>query len=201
TTEGGIRVPLVISGPGIPVNTRFEQRVMLTDITPTVFELTGSGALRPPEGAITGRSLVPLLRGQVDSLYAADEPIVIEITGNIAVLKGDFKLVRTLHPLGDGSWRLFDLAQDPGETRDLYTELPAVASELLADYEHYALTQGVLPVGNDFNPWQQITINATLAILSRNAVVFSAIALVIVLLIYALIRKRRRAIAATDKRP
>lgn len=200
TTEGGIRVPLVISGPGIPVNTRFDQRVMLTDITPTVLELTGAGSVRPPEGAITGRSLVPLLRGQVDSVYAADDPIIIEITGNIAVLKGDFKLVRTLHPLGDGSWRLFDLARDPGETRDLYTELPEVAAELLADYEHYVLTQGVLPVGDGFNPWQQITINATLAILSRNAVVFSAIALLIVLLIYVLLRKRRRANTVINKR-
>lgn len=200
TTEGGIRVPLVISGPGIPVNTRFDPRVMLTDITPTVLELTGAGSVRPPEGAITGRSLVPLLRGQVDSVYAADDPIIIEITGNIAVLKGDFKLVRTLHPLGDGSWRLFDLARDPGETRDLYTELPEVAAELLADYEHYVLTQGVLPVGDGFNPWQQITINATLAILSRNAVVFSAIALLIVLLIYVLLRKRRRANTVLNKR-
>ena len=200
TTEGGIRVPLLISGPDIAENARFQQRVMLTDIAPTVFELTGAGALHPPEGAITGRSLVPLLRGQVDSVYAPDEPIVIEITGNIAVLKGDFKLVRTLRPLGDGSWRLFDLARDPGETRDLYTELPAVAAELLADYEHYSLTQGVLPVGNDFNPWQQITINATLAILSRNAPAFSAIAVLIVLLIYTGMRKRRRAGAVPGKR-
>nr|WP_277621765.1 sulfatase-like hydrolase/transferase [Kineobactrum sediminis] len=192
TTEGGIRVPLVISGPGIPENARFEQRTMLTDITPTILELTGTGALRPPADAITGHSLVPLLRGQVDSVYRTDEPIIMEITGNIAVLKGDYKLIRTLRPLGDGSWRLFDLAQDPGETRNLYTELPAVAAELSADYDHYALTQGVLPVGDDFNPWQQIYINSTLAIVSRNALAFTAVALVILLLLYGFIRNRSR---------
>jgi len=51
-------------------------------------------------------------------------------SGNVpssAVRAGDFKLIEWLE---DGNFELYDLLDDPGETRDLAEELPGKAMEL-----------------------------------------------------------------------
>jgi arylsulfatase A-like enzyme len=59
--DGGVRVPLAIRWPGVAAaGSAIESFVSLTDIAPTVLEAAG---LRPP-GAMTGRTLLPLLRRQ-----------------------------------------------------------------------------------------------------------------------------------------
>jgi arylsulfatase A-like enzyme len=59
--DGGARVPLAIRWPGIAgAGRQIDALVSLTDLAPTVLE--GAG-LKPLE-AMTGRSLLPLLRGQ-----------------------------------------------------------------------------------------------------------------------------------------
>ncbi len=54
-----IRVPLILSGPGVPSGVRVDDAVQLIDIAPTVLDLLG---LEIP-GDFQGRSLVPLLEG------------------------------------------------------------------------------------------------------------------------------------------
>ncbi|WP_374142052.1 arylsulfatase [Sphingomonas sp.] len=151
-TEGGVRVPLVIAGPGVAA-TRIDTPAMMTDIAPTLLELiearVGGGAkgIRP----MTGRSLLPVLTGKATSTYAKDEVRVIEVSGNTALYKNDFKITRSVLPLGDGRWRLFDLARDPGETKDLSVARPHLLTEMVADYDAYAVRIGVLamPEGYD----------------------------------------------------
>ena len=48
--------------------------------------LAGGGP--EPDGAkpMTGRSLVPLLRGETSAVYGPDDAIVIEVSGNAAVI-------------------------------------------------------------------------------------------------------------------
>ena len=55
-----LRVPLVVSGPGIPAGKRVGAEVGLIDVLPTMTELAG---IATPPG-LQGRSLVPLLRGE-----------------------------------------------------------------------------------------------------------------------------------------
>jgi N-sulfoglucosamine sulfohydrolase len=58
--DGGARVPLAIRWPGVAkAGTIVDAFVSLTDIAPTVLE----GARAAPPAAMTGRTLVPLLRG------------------------------------------------------------------------------------------------------------------------------------------
>ncbi|XP_072283591.1 arylsulfatase L-like [Pyxicephalus adspersus] len=62
--EGGIRVPGIISWPGIlPANTSVDEPTSLMDIFTTVVKL-GGGTL-PQERIIDGKDLMPLLRGTV----------------------------------------------------------------------------------------------------------------------------------------
>jgi arylsulfatase/uncharacterized sulfatase len=160
TTEGGLRVPLIVAGPSLGRSTRAGSFAFVTDIAPTILDLTGVN-VPSADGAIamTGRSLLPVLRGAAERTYGDDTPVGVEVSGNAALFKGDFKLVRNLPPFGDGEWRLFDIVRDPGETRDLAVERAALFESLKRDYERYAADMGVLPVPAGYDVHRQVGAN------------------------------------------
>ncbi len=167
-TEGGIRVPLVISGvPGMKTDRIHPTFTHATDIAPTLLALAGvphpgrSYRGRPVE-PLAGRSLLPVLLGQSDQVRTPSEPVGYELSGNAALFKGNFKLVRNLPPMGDQQWRLFDIVRDPGETRDLSAEMPDLFQAMQADYQAYARSHGVLPMPAGYDPVRQVEINALL---------------------------------------
>jgi arylsulfatase len=58
--------------------------------------------------------------------------------------KGDYKAVLVAEPFGPGGWRLYNTAEDPGETTDLSTEDPEILEELMAAWDNYADDVGVV---------------------------------------------------------
>ena len=167
--EGGMRVPLIISGPGIPANKQWTNAfAYVTDITPTILELTGVSPPgryyggRPVEPVI-GRSLMPLINGQVDRVYDPTESIGYELAGNAALFQGDFKLVKNRLPVGDNQWHLYNIVVDPGETRDLSETMPERFQLMLALYGDYVADNGVLPVPDDYDQAIQGLANAASA--------------------------------------
>ncbi len=119
--EGGIRVPLLVSGPGVRMGT-CEQPVWLTDLFPT---LTGSAAE-------DGLNLWPLLRnpaGKVerDALYFHYPHYYPTTTPVGAIRAGNWKLLEYFE---DGRLELFDLASDPFEQHDIASAQPARVREL-----------------------------------------------------------------------
>jgi len=61
-TEKGVRVPLIVRGPGLRKGLVSRDLVDLSDVLPTLAELTGA---RPPAGhVLDGRSFAPQLRGE-----------------------------------------------------------------------------------------------------------------------------------------
>ena len=153
--EGGIRVPMVMAGPGVTAGTGIATPTFVTDVTPTLLDLAGV----PAEGggvAMTGRTLRPVLDGQVPRAYPLDVPVGIEVSGNSALFKGDWKLVRNMPPYGDGTWKLHELALDPGETKDLSAQRADLKAEMLRDYEAYEREMGVLPLPPGYDPHKQV---------------------------------------------
>ena len=162
-TEGGLRVPLVIAWPGhadIRAGGISDGLAHVTDILPTLIELAGvpghggnwrGRAVEP----VTGRSLVPMLKGGAGSVHG-DAPLGYELSGNAALFRGDYKLVRNLAPTGDGEWRLFNLKADPGETRDLAAAEPDRFKAMMADYRAYAKANGVLDMPAGYTADEQI---------------------------------------------
>ncbi|WP_249340093.1 arylsulfatase [Sphingopyxis sp. L1A2A] len=162
-TEGGLRVPLIIAWPGnaaLRAGGVSDGLAHVTDIVPTLTELAGvpghggawqGKAVEP----VTGRSLVPALTGQVASVHG-DAPLGYELSGNAALFRGDYKLVRNLAPTGDGKWRLYNLRNDPGETRDLAAAMPDRFAAMLADYRAYAKANGVLAMPAGYTADEQI---------------------------------------------
>ncbi|MDP2308142.1 MAG: sulfatase [Pseudomonadota bacterium] len=118
-----LRIPLVVRAPGLTPR-RVTTPVSLVDLTPTVLELLG---LADPE--LQGRSLVPVARGDLDPTLA-ERPIAFgrPLYGNEAwgsVAAGLKYISRS------GEELLFDLQENPEETKDLRADLdpaPARAS-------------------------------------------------------------------------
>jgi arylsulfatase/uncharacterized sulfatase len=158
--EGGTRVPLIFSGAGVAGSRRVEALSFVTDVTPSILDFARVEVGEDHSVPMTGRSLVPLLRGKAKEVYGADTPVGMEVSGQSALFKGDYKLVRNNPRYGDGVWRLYDLARDPGETRDLATERKDLFAVLMRDYEAYTETMGVLEMPAGYVMYDQIRANS-----------------------------------------
>ncbi|HWR79565.1 MAG TPA: sulfatase-like hydrolase/transferase [Pseudomonas sp.] len=198
--EGGLRVPLIIAGvPEVPPEQLVHSLAHVTDIAPTLLELAG---IKPPAGQYQGRevepmigtSLLPVLQGKAEQTHGSDKPIGYELSGNAALFKGAFKLVKNLPPIGDGQWHLFNISQDPGETDDLQQQMPELFAEMQADYAAYATANRVLPMPEGYEPLQQVQINALVkGILPRLALPLLFVLLGIAGLVYLRRRKTAKA--------
>lgn len=163
--EGGMRVPLIIAGESLP-----EEGVLtnafsyVTDITPTILSFAG---VKPPGERYAGRrvepiighSLMPLLLGEADAVYRPDESVGFELGGHAALFQGDYKIVYNRGPLGDDQWRLFNIVQDPGESRDLAGDMPQRLQRMLSAYERYTRENGVLPIPQGYDHRKQAVLN------------------------------------------
>lgn len=110
--EHSVRVPLILSGPGIPEGERRDTYVYLFDIFPTLCELTGT----PVPASVDGRSFVPSIReeGKVHraNLYLGFNELVRGVKDE------QFKLIE--YAVTGRATQLFDLRADPWETVNLY---------------------------------------------------------------------------------
>lgn len=159
-SEGGVRAPLILAGPGIPATgTALNARSWVSDITPTILALTDTQTDTPINFA--GKNLRPILNSQVTQVYSADDSIGMEVSGNSALYRGAHKLVRHFPPLGDKQWRLYNIEQDPGETNDLSQVNPELFQFMLAEYDQYSKNVGVQPMPDNYNSFDQITKNIT----------------------------------------
>ncbi len=118
--EHSMRVPLIFSGPGIPRGQSSTAFTYLFDIFPTLCDLTG---LTPP-GQLFGESLRPILEGRRDRIR--DSVFLPFIKLQRAVRDERWKLV--CYPK-IGYIQLFDLQQDPDETKSVYDD-PANAAQV-----------------------------------------------------------------------
>ncbi|MFP3937372.1 MAG: sulfatase-like hydrolase/transferase [Phycisphaerae bacterium] len=117
--EHSVRVPLVFAGPGIPAGEQRDALCYLTDIFPTLCELTG---LPTPE-TVEGMSLAACLADA--SVEVRDVLHYAYRDCQRAVRDRRYKLIEYVVG-GERHTQLFDLAEDPAETNDLADD-PALA--------------------------------------------------------------------------
>ena len=118
--EGGLRVPLVVAGPGVEARGRCAEPVITHDLFPTLLAAAGTAA--PPGHPVDGVDLAPALRGEAladRALYwhqphqwGAHGPGIWPFS---AVRYGDLKLI---HDHASGRLESYDLASDLGERAD-----------------------------------------------------------------------------------
>ena len=127
--EGGLRVPMIVRGPGLAKSRVIHTPFVNTDWMPTLLELAGA----PPAGAIDGISQAQVLISGKSS--AESRPLYWHIPHYTnqgsrpagAMRDGRWKLVEHYD---DGKAELFDLDADPGESRDVTAQEPARAADM-----------------------------------------------------------------------
>jgi arylsulfatase A-like enzyme len=128
--EGGVRVPLIVSWPGVAKpGTSCDTPAISPDLFPTILDIAG---IRERPKGIDGVSLVPLLRkdgglARDDLYWHYPHYHPGGATPYGAVRKGDLKLIEFFE---DGRLELYNLREDIGEKKDLASEMPEKAKEL-----------------------------------------------------------------------
>ena len=160
--EGGIRVPCVIVWPGVAApGSRNDEIIHSTDLYPTV--LHAMNIPLPENYPLDGIDLTPALFGESlgrDAIFRYFPHVTPKVpdwlTPAIAVHCGDWKLIRLFHEGENGAhaYRLYNLADDLGETRNLAGTCPEKTAQMDRMIEEYlADTGAVVPVKNpDFEP-------------------------------------------------
>ena len=170
STEGGLRVPFIIRYPEWIEAGQTDEFVFVTDLSATLLEIAGA---KHPGTSYRGRevfpmaakSLLPLMRGETSTHRGADEWVGYELMGNSALFKGDYKALKLggwmqgVGITGGGSWQLYNIKKDPSELHDLGEEYSELLAELVANYDEYSESLGIIDVPADFNPVKLITVS------------------------------------------
>ena len=131
--EGSVRVCCLVRWPGrIPPGTVCDQTLVSMDFFPMI--LKAAGAALPDDRIIDGRDPTSTLAGKATSPH---ESLFWQYNRSSAVQRDRHKLVK---PRTGKSWELYDLAADPGETKDLAKEKPDVAARLTREFERWTVT-------------------------------------------------------------
>lgn len=131
--DHSVRVPLVISGPGIPKGTQTETLCYLSDIFPTLCQLTG---FEKPD-SVEGRSLVPALQDNQAKIHNSVFLVYTKIHRGVR-RDDNWKLIKyNVH--GEQRTQLFNLNDDPHELNDLadqseFQRQQADLTDLLSNY-------------------------------------------------------------------
>ncbi len=135
--EGGIRVPTIVYWKGKLKPMKIEEPMIITDWLPTIAHL--SGYQTPPLQDLKwdGKNIWPILTGEITSL--PDRPIYIRYIHNMIALRyGDWKIIKMSDtkfahnrmPGEDRSDRLYNIANDPYETKNLARQFPEIVAKL-----------------------------------------------------------------------
>lgn len=165
-SEGGMRVPLIISGPtGIQSGTLTDSFAFVTDITPTLLELAQVSA---PTGTYNGKdvhpiggtSMLSLLRGEKAYIHGPGKAVIYEMAGSAAVFQDGYKLTKNNPPFGNRQWRLYRPNEDPVEVNDLAAAKPDLVKAMLSEYQRFAREVNLIEVPDDYHPLEQLQKNA-----------------------------------------
>lgn len=155
--EGGVRVPLIIKGPGIKRGAFCQVPVVGWDLFPTFCDWAGVSEQLPV--GIEGASLVPLFSTGEGELKRHSKGLVFHYphyrnrggTPHSTLLVENYKLIKLYET---DQLLLFDLEKDIGEQTDLSKKLPEKVNELRRLLEGYLKqVDAGIPVANpDYDP-------------------------------------------------
>ncbi|MFH5806711.1 sulfatase [Alienimonas sp. DA493] len=130
--EGGIREPLIVAGPGVAEGKTCDVPVISNDLRATFLTAADVEEVDPRDGVRLNDLLAePNAPEELPRPLFWHYPHFSNQGGSPggALRYGDWKLIERYE---DGSLELFNLADDPDETRDLAAERPEKAQELRA---------------------------------------------------------------------
>ena len=143
THEGGISTPLIVHWPagGLANGAIVRAPFQLTDVLPTILQAAQvpypANARGQDIAPCEGASFLTDLRGG----QATDHTLYWEHTGNAAIRRGRWKLVRE-YPK---PWELYNMDTDRAEMTDLAAQQPDIVHKLARQWDAWADRVGVVP--------------------------------------------------------
>ena len=142
--EGGVRVPLIVRGPGIASGVTSNAQAISCDLFHTLLDAAKIDTR--PEGPTDGLSLIPILKNPGRTLdreaiffhYPHDYHTTTPVT---AMRKGDWKLLEYYE---DNRVELYNLKNDLSESQDLANSMPDLASQLRSELHNWRTEVGAL---------------------------------------------------------
>ena len=156
-SEGGIRVPFIIRGPGIEANSWSHGPIVGWDLFPTYAEWAEIDRADLPEGIEDGSIAAVHENGGSGEIQRSIPGLVFHFphyqagTPQSAIRVGDYKLIKYFE---SNEAVLFDIANDIGERHNLAAKMPGKAAELKALLDDYLQSVDAhMPVHNpDYDP-------------------------------------------------
>jgi arylsulfatase A-like enzyme len=148
--EGGIRSPLIMSGPPLAHRGKtLDALAHVMDIAPTLLNIAGTTYPSSNDNVRLvpqrGKSMMPVLTAQANSIRGADDYLAWEFFDWHAVRTAAWKATWIREPFGVSDWQLFDMTVDPGESNDVADQYPDVIQDLADKWDVYADEVGVVP--------------------------------------------------------
>ncbi|MEX2566982.1 MAG: arylsulfatase [Cyclobacteriaceae bacterium] len=143
--EGGTRVPFIVKWPGVvEEGSVSDEMINIVDIFATVAEITDGEVPSPGEAAPDSYSFLAVLSQSGHTQRTT--MVTANVNGRQAIRKGEWKYIDDTLPsslpkerlgqFGDlKEPQLYNLAEDPEESRNLYEANPEVVDELLRELE------------------------------------------------------------------
>jgi arylsulfatase A-like enzyme len=143
--EAGHRMPFIVRWPGrVKPGSVSDQIICFTDLLATCAAVTSTDL--PENTAQDSYSFLPVLTGDQPEEEPIRPPIVMQSgNGSMLIRSGDWKLINQLgsggfsepnhiepEP-GDPEGQLYNLADDPGETNNIYAEHPDIVARLKSE--------------------------------------------------------------------
>lgn len=150
--EGGHRIPFIARWPErIPAGTISNEIICQVDLMSTIAAITNTTL--PATAAVDSYDIGSALFGQGNETPIREALVHHSINGMFAIRQGDWKLI---DGRGSGGWtsggkddpapgQLYHLSDDPGETKNRYTEHPVIVDRLRALLSRYRETPTSLP--------------------------------------------------------
>jgi len=147
--DGGFKVPFIAKWPShVRPGSECREMISLVDVLATTAAITGAKLPLPDKGAEDSRSTLPALLGKNDAPPPRTDMILHSNDGVFAIRKGSWKLiegepVKQIKPAlrkahaAEFVRQLYNLQDDPGETKDVSAEHPEVVRELEALLRKY----------------------------------------------------------------
>ena len=132
--EGGVRVPGLLEWPArVEAGRVTDVPCSTSDYFPTVLEVLGFRMKGQPE-PIDGVSLLPIIEGKMTKRPV---PIGFESSKQVSLTDNHHKVYSND---GGKTYLLFDLLEDPGETRDIAAEKPQILQSMKTALDKWRLS-------------------------------------------------------------
>ena len=158
--EGGVRAPLIISGPGVMhgMNRNF---LHIQDLAPTILDIFETEYPEKFEGntnpSLIGKSFAETLKGEQKEIHAAYEFFFDDFQGMASIIQGDFKLLNTEDPTDNNKFKMYNIKNDPGEKINIRSNYRQQTRSMLEAWEGYKKDYRIVYPKNtkDLNPYKE----------------------------------------------